>query len=1126
METLSLAIKLRYMFEYMRLCGDPTQFEERLGPQPYPIPSGVPMGLVTLPDFVVDVAVDGLRGHAEPIDVGGRAGRLARVLHDFGGPWNGWYTVTYAATAGDLGRVTLERRFQRPTDPRDDFEPMSLRYILKSTKGKDWLAVYEAAVQTAESSDVGHALTVKGIDDSPASLTDLFIDARYVVVSAKRAEHAVNALKVLAQGLERVSSYCRKQDGHLSLRIPLGILLDLSALGDPSAAGNVADVFKATVSHAAAFDIESTALCSEETNCDTDGFTHVLVRTADTLRVAGHTQPIPKLDTYPMAREALTAGYVLASSADLGWRLLRRWHRLCPNMRPIDDRPHRSTPERGSPAQTSEVAATMLPSVNGDEPAVDPVERVRFAAALARHAVAVTAPDLVTYGGLIKHLSEAQSPLPMATFDAAEVASVQSVPGDVDSLALQAAVTLRDHLVPRFEDHDANGTLSLYLPPTQPEVLAAACRLRDTRRCAIAAATTRHIDKAVMFDLDATLVDSGGMLRACWMNGLRTFFRHVNPATTNDDIHVAFKIYKTFVYDRSKDFLKLLDGHPDIPPEWQPCDFRQVWNHRYAWATLLWLLGSTARRQRWHEAFAQHHATACTCTLCVKLSRLFPEKMVSVAAKRELTLPLRDQLAHFRFQIHAARVDFWNIDYPAYPQARSCVQALRAMPGCEVYVVTEGHEETQVQKLKCAGLTDLFPRERVLSTGAASAAEQLKIDLVKLTQLSKRTLDKIEKASAAASLGQERETHASVDFLRSLLEILNTKGNEKFYSLVIDAIRRRPKSPAQTLQSFLERRPENRAASKPMQFFMIGDRYDNDCQPLLNMNLSSGDSLGVGTCRLLSGKRWTDQCPPRPTPVLPAPPTMYVCDTLAQVTFLLQHAETWKRIEVLKDEPPPVLLVSEGDKGIKGAGAQEPLDRRFRELSWARGDHDLLSERAVQDMLVWIERDLAVCDVLGLSRFLAGCGDAIRSWSVSSASEAAEGILLTGALQFLVGVNWWRHMLRRPLLAHAVKPKATLAWTLGEILLSVINVDLLETEFGDLEWTGRPMGTFHEIGDVNLVKAFPYSPEAIAIMEALQRDVRVHNRLLATIGTWLGEANSLPRASDRDQYTHGDQNEP
>ncbi|MCP4580388.1 MAG: hypothetical protein GY839_02130, partial [candidate division Zixibacteria bacterium] len=145
MSLIKLVTKIRYMMEYMTLCADPTLFELDSNTHRHPAPNGVPMGIVTLPDFVVDVAVDRVETFRptsedpfDPLDVGGRAGRLAWVLQEFGGQRNGWYNIKYVAKAGDVGRIVLERRFIKSNNEAG-FEAITLRHIIPSNQDYDWI---------------------------------------------------------------------------------------------------------------------------------------------------------------------------------------------------------------------------------------------------------------------------------------------------------------------------------------------------------------------------------------------------------------------------------------------------------------------------------------------------------------------------------------------------------------------------------------------------------------------------------------------------------------------------------------------------------------------------------------------------------------------------------------------------------------------------------------------------------------------------------------------------------------------------------------------------------------------------------------------------------------------------
>src|SRR5882672_3071334 len=232
-DPIALLTRIRYMMEYMTLCADPTSFGA--GTAVHPSPSGVPMGIVTLPDFVVDIALEHI-AREDPIggrqihsiDIGGRATRLAWALQMFGGETFGWYNVKLVTKAGDLGQVVLRRRFSKRT-PESHVDPLSLRYVIPTENANDRIHVYGNMPTKENPPSAGTALTVANIDASSYALTDLFGDARYVIVASKEVEHAEQAIQVVAEGLKRL---CPSMSA--IGRIPIGMLIDLSALSEPN----------------------------------------------------------------------------------------------------------------------------------------------------------------------------------------------------------------------------------------------------------------------------------------------------------------------------------------------------------------------------------------------------------------------------------------------------------------------------------------------------------------------------------------------------------------------------------------------------------------------------------------------------------------------------------------------------------------------------------------------------------------------------------------------------------------------------------------------------------------------------------------------------------------------------
>ncbi|HEY6174972.1 MAG TPA: hypothetical protein VIX73_11030 [Kofleriaceae bacterium] len=1105
-----LVEKIGSMLEYMMLGADPTLFEEPSN-RGYPVPSGIPMGIVTLPDLVVDVAINGNkkttasdRGQVGPLDVGGRAGRLTRVLQDFGGPRKGWYHIKYVAKAGDVGRVVLDRTFCAPMG-RADFEPLSLRYIVSAPHSDDWLHVH-GATHALESSPVGLAVTSKDVEESHYSVVDLLADARYIVISSKRQDHAVAAVELIADGFEKLTRRLGDTSGR---KVPIGILLDLSALGKGAESQPIVRAFSILKEKArSTFDLECTALCVAANGFDRKPFDHILIRTGLELKVLDDSiKPSQVADSVePVRREALTAGYVLASACSLGWRLLRQWYAYFPNLRPVSAEPHDGVPGMVDGTRSQSPAAPPAPSrllpslaANGD-----PIP-VRDRIAFARQLALATRTKPITYGQLLES----------ARADARSFG--RGVPAPADRPRSDEAAHA---LVPRFRGDAHRGTLSLFLPPS--ELQPPTGPLHDTDSAS--EGRGESIEKAVMFDLDATLIDPEGMRRACWFSGLKVLFREAHIAVEHEYLQTAIELYETFVYKQSDEFRSLLRDNHDIPLEWQPCDFRQVWNHHYAWAALLWFLELRTNRasprgpaQTWipttssqtlqlHRAtVSAGKATACGCPACLKSRGLF-----SANDKRDAVWRLRKILIRFRFAIEAAQRSFWEIDYPCYPQARSCVEMLRSIPGYEVYVVTEGHEETQVQKLKCSGLGDLFPRERVLSTGAASAAEEARNDLAKLQRVYQRAVKDFRQAQQSEEAAgnvladlSKKYTAAleSITFLTDLLSVLYSKSHKRFYSAVIIAICLNPRSPAPVLQSFSERRrheidTRGVRGTRPIQFFMVGDRYDNDCRPLLDLHLSNDGNIGVGTCRLLSGKRAKAYCPPDTSG--DAPSTMLVCDTLAQVAHILHRPKVWQQIAVLKDVTRPVLLDQRNgsimygpDNAASGGmtGLAE-LAPKLKELCWARASDDLRRERVVEEMLDQIERDLAVSDPSNLTAFLDVVKNELaRFWRTPHELEAS---LLKGGLRVLAGINSWRQSLKRPLPADKREPSETLAWLLGSYLLYFLHEPLLSTDLGvlnsaDASETARTLFEDKKIGKKDVLDALPYSDAGVEIVQELEQ---------------------------------------
>jgi hypothetical protein len=185
---------------------------------------------------------------------------------------------------------------------------------------------------------------------------------------------------------------------------------------------------------------------------------------------------------HQVGREALTAGYVLASACNLGWKHLRQWSRYCSNMRPVNHRPHKLWPQgEESQLDRSNSQNSLLPalSINGKDP-IGPYDRVKFAALLARF----TPSRPISYHELVRAAVAESKPRSLTEIEKQEVKSAMTSADELSALIaeLESKVVFDPHLVPRFEDPVAASTLSLHLPPSELNTLASSCLLRDARR--------------------------------------------------------------------------------------------------------------------------------------------------------------------------------------------------------------------------------------------------------------------------------------------------------------------------------------------------------------------------------------------------------------------------------------------------------------------------------------------------------------------------------------------------------------------------------------------------------------------------------------------------------------------
>ena len=1191
------------MMEYMGLCGDPTAFRD---PENIPpAPCGVPMGITIMPEFIVDIQKELIQSASprslvprgpKPFDIGSRAGRLAWVLHNFAGENNAWYMLNYIAKVGELGGLILKQRFIDDAK-QSGVRPMSLRFVFPRATS-DWIAFYKMrgnrssrSIRSAETRKKDISFTEADLEGSPYMTEDLFADTRYLVISTKNPKQAANAIKIAAQGLleiqkkrkfrpskpssehQEVTTNYNLSPEPKGFKRPLGILLDLPALEHRKDARIPLTALRTACTDLTEFYQIHVTILTETRDVDLklplsqDLEANILLRghSSMTLHAADWTETA-RVRFQPSAtssqlicREAFLAGYILATACELGWRLLRHWYHYFPGLRPLSNKPHSGIPcddSAGAPLQPEDGSA-LLPSPSSEAPPFNGHERLTLGRLFG-----VAAKDgVLTYEELIiKQPANFQQTKTGLSDREVKVAKHIKYIGSLDGKP--AATTLKksfDQLkqeleaedtyscVPRFSPSNIQPSSSLYIPCGNPDALVVSCQLRDLARAK--RSNQGPVKRAVMFDLDSTLLDSAALRRACWRKALSVFFIEAIQPTggppRQGDITNVLRIYEGFVYEKARDWKSYFERVGWTLSEQEPFDFRQVWNHRYAWAILLWLIENPKTDETedsevwdsevWRELADAHNPDKanrgeCTCSSCEKLKKLFDDREASWNLRN-----LKVRLMKYSQAVSAARTAFWDVDFPAFPHARACLETLVSDPAVRVYIVTEGHEETQIKKIKCIGLDDLVPAQRVLTTSAASSRHDAAKDLEDLVNRHKRVKTIVERFRqctggapcplASAELVKHQESLNAAGVLGQLLERFNKKQDEAFYSAVIDSIRLDPEAPAELLQSARTRRIVGEG-SLPLKvkFFMIGDRYDNDLKQLLRLLApqEQGGRPRVGTIRLLSGKHAGEHCPPEDK--LPIP--QYFCDTLAQCMIILNSQRAWEEIEDSDAAMPPILLrVKEDEICCDLQGATENLVSNWGHLAWAFATDEIQRAGDLIEIIPQISRDIAICPPKALSRLLNQIAPELDAyWAQASPptpeqegdphASGPDAVALReiasakyrGSLELLERVNSYRSdLLQDGNLEDHEPARQQLAWTLGAHLLKRLDVGMIPLRRGSLTYAN--MVGPRDLNPNSILRAIPYCSTGKAIVE--HSAVRGAALLGISCKTWLSNAKDL-----------------
>jgi len=226
--------------------------------------------------------------------------------------------------------------------------------------------------------------------------------------------------------------------------------------------------------------------------------------------------------------------------------------------------------------------------------------------------------------------------------------------------------------------------------------------------------------------------------------------------------------------------------------------------------------------------------------------------------------------------------------------------------GATPIVITEGREEVQMRKIRRLRVADIFTG-RVLITETAAKLPGIHELESAIGALIERRID------SACSPAQEAELQL-LWYFHCVVDEWATK-SASFYARCLHAVHQNPNDPQSALKK-LAIAPADRWAQQPLRFVMVGDRYDKDVQPLIEL---LGCDVGM-TVRLRAGKYAAlhpeDELPPHRRPSR----TFTSWDALS--TFLTDDL-TVEDIQPITAPPPivspTVLRWDYIDRGLENA---------------------------------------------------------------------------------------------------------------------------------------------------------------------------------------------------------------
>ncbi len=401
----------------------------------------------------------------------------------------------------------------------------------------------------------------------------------------------------------------------------------------------------------------------------------------------------------------------------------------------------------------------------------------------------------------------------------------------------------------------------------------------------------QSVRKIIFIDLDHTLLYNNDIRLAAARHALKVFF-------PGHEVEQALSTYWTII-DHTYAFESL--GFPSFSHYWNPLEIYPILallTDDNEFAKTNSAASVIDKKALWADLFNLDRIVRGANRASFFSDESFYEAYLETLENKERLKAFAQfvrEISSESIFLEAQRTYDRNLEWKPLKDALGFLKRLKESDFL-LYLVTEGLTQIQLAKVALLGLQEFF-NGRILVTQAA--AEPFEFE-----EIFKAAKDSVP--DQKRWLGDERRCldYLTLSYFSKLIRRWADKSNKQFYARILHAVQINPTSPQHSLSKVKVLDRNEWLARPPIKLAMIGDRYDKDLLPVLEL-CGKENSL---TIRVRQG-RYKDMPHPQHQETWRSPTNSFEC--FSQVEEFIFDPKNWEAVGPIPwpkifDEPPSV----------------------------------------------------------------------------------------------------------------------------------------------------------------------------------------------------------------------------